>query len=389
MEAREPMERIYLDNAAATPLDSRVLDAMMPYLTTQYGNPSSLHYYGQQARAAVQQARSQIAHCLDVAAQDVIFTSGGTEADNLAILGYLQANHPEGGHLITTAVEHDAVLRTFQRLQGLGYDVTILPVDESGRVRADDVRQALRPQTVLISIMYANNETGMVQPIAEIGSIAKEAGVVFHVDAVQAFGYIPIQPLQESIDMLSLCSHKIYGPKGVGALYLRHGLTVTAASCGGPQEHHLRAGTENVAAIVGFGMAASLLEKERKGRARQAYGMKRFFYDRLISPNPCIRLNGSMAHALPNIINFSVRSADSAVMLIAMDAAGLAVSAGSACEAGAVEPSHVLCAMGLSDEWLRGSIRISVGKENTTADIEQAISIILSVMDTVRGGNYE
>lgn len=383
------MKRIYLDNAAATPLDRRVLDAMMPYLTTQYGNPSSLHYYGQQARAAVQQARVQIAHCLGVSAQQIVFTSGGTEADNLAILGYLQANHPEGGHIITTAVEHDAVLRTFQRLEYLGYDVTILPVDESGRVNADDVQQALRPQTVLISIMYANNETGMIQPIDEIGEIAKEAGVVFHVDAVQAFGYIPIQPLQESIDMLSLCSHKIYGPKGVGALYMRQGLTVTSGSYGGPQEHHLRAGTENVAAIVGFGMAASLLETERTSRARQAEEMKQYFYDRLIHSNPNIRLNGSMTHALPNIINFSVRDADSAIMLIAMDAAGLAVSAGSACEAGAVEPSHVLTAMGIDEEWLRGSVRISVGKENTMTDMEQAITIILSVIDTIRGGNDE
>lgn len=383
------MERIYLDHAAATPLDRRVLDVMMPYLTIQYGNPSSLHYYGQQARAAVQQARQQVAHCLDVSAQDIVFTSGGTEGDNLAVLGYLRANHPQGGHIITTAVEHDAILRSFQFLADQGYEVTILPVDATGRVKAEDIGQAIRPDTVLISVMYANNETGMVQPIDEISMIARQANIVFHVDAVQAWGYIPIKPKEQGIDLLTICSHKIYGPKGVGALYIRHGLSLASEAYGGPQEHHLRAGTENVAAIAGFGTAAALLEEERVSRARYAYGLKRFLYDRFVCINQDIRLNGAMVHSLPNIINFSIRNADSAILLIAMDAAGLAVSAGSACEAGAVEPSHVLAAMGIGDEWLHGSIRVSVGQENTMAEIEKAIAIILSVMDVAQGGEHE
>ena len=229
------MKRIYLDNAAATPMDPRVLDVMMPYLTTAYGNPSSLHYFGQQARSAVQTARSQVAPRKGVKGEDLVFTSGGTEADNLAILGFLRANYPHGGHLVTTAVEHHAVLRTFQALEGKGYDVTYVPVEADGRVTADAVAQALRDDTVLISVMYANNETGMVQPIDAIGALARQKGIAFHVDAVQAFGYVPIRPLEQGIDMLTVCSHKIYGPKGVGALYIRHGLQVAAEAYGGPQ----------------------------------------------------------------------------------------------------------------------------------------------------------
>ena len=269
------MERIYLDHAAATPIDRRVLDAMMPYLTTAFGNPSSLHYFGQEARAAVQRARQQVAHCLGVAAADIVFTSGGTEGDNLAIRGYLRANFPQGGHLITTAVEHQAVLHTFEAMARQGYSLTVLPVDAAGRVRMDDVAAAIRDDTVLISCMYANNETGTIQPIRAIGELAAAKGIAFHVDAVQAFGYVPIQPLAEHIDLLTLCSHKIYGPKGIGALYIRHGLQLTSEAYGGPQEHRLRAGTENVAAIVGFGEAVALLEAERPQRIAEATLLRR------------------------------------------------------------------------------------------------------------------
>lgn len=377
------MERIYLDNAAATPLDARVLAAMMPYLTTQYGNPSSLHYFGQQARAAVQTARGQVAACLHVKPQDIVFTSGGTEADNLAILGYLRANHPQGGHLITTAVEHHAVLRTFEAMRQKGYDVTILPVDETGRVRLDDVKQALRPDTVLISVMYANNETGTIQPIREIGALAQHAGVIFHVDAVQAYGYIPIHPLEDHIDMLTICSHKIYGPKGVGALYIRHGLDVAADAYGGPQEHRLRAGTENVAGIVGFGMASALLDTERETRYAQAAALKQRLYDKLVCQHAAIHLNGTLTQSLPNMLNISIAGTDSAILLIALDMQGVAVSAGSACEAGAVEPSHVLQAMHTDDRWLRSSLRISVGKENTMEEIDEAICRIQAVLQSV------
>lgn len=375
------MKRIYLDNAAATPIDGDVLAAMMPYLTTQYGNPSSLHYFGQKARAAVQQARQQVARCLGVKAGDIVFTSGGTEADNLAILGYLRANFPHGGHLITSAIEHHAILRTFQALGQNGYDVTFLPVDETGRVRVADVQQALRDDTVLVSIMYANNETGMIQPIDEIAKCTHERGIVFHVDAVQAFGYIPIQPLTEHIDMLTICSHKIYGPKGVGALYIRQGLQVAAEAYGGPQEHRLRAGTENVPAIVGFGKAAELLEAERAQRSSYVRTLKDAFYTKFIQGNEAVQFHGTLDGALPNIINFSVRGATSDIVLIALDRLGVAVSAGSACEAGAVEPSHVLQAMGVGEEWLRSSIRVSLGKENTREEIEDAVQAFRTVLD--------
>lgn len=374
------MERIYLDNAAATPLDPAVLQAMLPYLTTQYGNPSSLHYFGQQARAAVQQARQQVAQCLGVKAADIVFTSGGTEADNLAILGYLRANFPNGGHLVTSAIEHHAILRTFEALGKQGYDVTFVPVDATGRVRVDDVAAALRDDTVLVSIMYANNETGMIQPIDEIGALTAERGIAFHVDAVQAWGYVPIQPLTEHIDMLTVCAHKIYGPKGVGALYIRHGLNVAAEAYGGPQEHRLRAGTENVAGIVGLGQAAALLGERRSERIDHVRALKQYLYEHLVSGNAALQLHGTLDGSLPNILNFSVRGATSDIVLIALDRLGIAVSAGSACEAGAVEPSHVLRAMGVQDEWLRSSIRVSLGQENTLAEMKRTVAAFETVL---------
>ena len=377
------MERIYLDHAAATPIDRRVLDAMMPYLTTAFGNPSSLHYFGQEARAAVQRARQQVAHCLGVAAADIVFTSGGTEGDNLAIRGYLRANFPQGGHLITTAVEHQAVLHTFEAMARQGYSLTVLPVDAAGRVRIDDVAAAIRDDTVLISCMYANNETGTIQPIRAIGELAAAKGIAFHVDAVQAFGYVPIQPLAEHIDLLTLCSHQIYGPKGIGALYIRHGLQLTSEAYGGPQEHRLRAGTENVAAIVGFGEAVALLEAERPQRIAAAAQLKQRFYDGLIKGDARFRLNGTLEGSLPNIIDFSVDGMESPIVLIALDMQGIAVSAGSACEAGAVEPSHVLRAMGVDEKWLRSSIRVSFGTENTPDQIDTVVQALQQILDPV------
>ncbi len=370
------MERIYLDHAAATPLDERVLHEMLPYLTSEYGNPSSLHYFGQKARSAVQHARSQVAHGLGAAPEDIVFTSGGTEADNLAILGYLRANHPEGGHIITSAVEHHAVLRTFEAMAQKGYDVTFLPVNSDGRISVADAKAAIRPDTVLLSCMYGNNETGMVQPVDELGVLAREYDIPFHVDAVQALGYIPIRPIEQHIDMLTCCGHKIYGPKGIGALYVRHGLTLVSEAYGGPQEHRLRAGTENVPAIVGFGKAVEILESERNERSEHARSLKQYLYNHLIKGNDRFHLNGTLEHSLPNIIDFSVSGWDSAIMLIALDKAGIAVSAGSACEAGAVEPSHVLQAMGLDKTWLTSSIRISFGRSNTTEQLDTVIATL-------------
>jgi cysteine desulfurase len=374
------MKHIYMDYAAATPVDARVLQAMMPYLTTEFGNPSSLHFFGQQARAAVQQSRQAVANALGVKSDSIIFTGGGTEGDNLAILGYLRSNAPRHGHLITTAVEHHAILNTFRTLAAAGYDVTFLPVDEAGRVRVTDVADAIRPDTVLISVMYANNETGVIQPIREIGLLARQRHIVFHVDAVQAWGYAAIEPEKAGIDMLTLCSHKIYGPKGVGALYVRPGIHLAAAVYGGPQEYHLRAGTENVPAIVGFGAAASLLEQERYGRCQHARKLKQHMVDSLLLHTDRYHLNGSLEKALPNILNFSVDGWTSDVLLIALDMQGIAVSAGSACEAGALEPSHVLQAMGIEPRWLRSSLRFSFGEEMTLDDVTYAANTIKTLV---------
>ncbi|WP_101912084.1 cysteine desulfurase family protein [Megasphaera vaginalis (ex Bordigoni et al. 2020)] len=370
------MERIYLDYAAATPLDGRVLQAMMPYLTKVYGNPSSLHVWGQEARAAVQTARRLTAAALGVNSGDVVFTGGGTEADNLAILGFLRANCRSGGHLITTAVEHHAVLRTFEYLAAHGYEVTFLPVEHDGRVSPQAVQQAVRDDTRLISVMYANNETGMIQPVDEIGAVAAERGIAFHVDAVQAFGYIPIEPIRSHIDLLTVCGHKLYGPKGIGALYIRRGLQLAADTYGGPQEHRLRAGTENVPAIVGFGEACRLLAAERTERYTAALTLKRYIYDRLQRQPERIRINGTLCNSLPNIIDISIRGTDHAVTLIRLDRQGIAVSAGSACESGALTGSHVLRAMAVGDDWIDGSIRISWGKETTAAELKKTVAAI-------------
>lgn len=382
------MERVYLDYAAATPLDSRVLAAMMPYLTTRYGNPSSLHYWGQQARAAVQRSREKIATSLAVPSTRMVFTGGGTEADNLAILGYLRANFPHGGHLVTTAVEHHAVLRTFAFLATQGYEVTQVPVQADGRVTADAVAAALRQDTVLVSVMAVNNETGACQPVEAIAALTRERHIAFHVDAVQSYGYRAWHPADTGIDLLTICSHKIYGPKGVGALYIGPGIQVVPDTYGGPQEHRLRAGTENVAAIVGFGKAAELLEQERPARICRVTALRTLLYESLLSSRDLrdIRYNGSRHHTAPHIINISLAGADSAVLLIALDRLGIAVSAGSACEAGAVRPSHVLQAMGVPDKWLRGSLRISLGKETTADDIRRFVAALQKVATGIYKG---
>lgn len=373
------MERIYLDYAAATPLDKQVLEDMLPYLTAQYGNPSSLHYFGQQARAAVQRSREIVAKALAVKIQDIVFTAGGTEADNLAILGYLRANFPKGGHIITTAIEHHAVLRTFEWLATQGYEVTFLPVQADGRVDIQTVRAACQKNTVLISVMAVNNETGMIQPIKQIGMLAHELGIAFHVDAVQAFGYINIQPKHMHIDLLTICGHKIYGPKGIGVLYIRPGIQVHANSFGGPQEHRLHAGTENVPAIVGLGSAVKLVEAHRQEWSEHVFRLKKRIFQEFIVSTKNVRYNGTLENSAPHIMNFSMAECDSAVLLIRLDRAGIAVSAGSACEAGAAQASHVLQAMGISSKWLKGSLRISLGKETTETEVDRFITVMKDI----------
>ena len=376
---------VYLDNAATTPLNTAAISAMTHVMTETFGNPSSLHAYGRQASKELREAREEMAKQFEVPARKLIFTSGGTEGNNTAIKGYALANQAKGKHLITTAIEHHSVLHTMAYLEErFGFEVTYIQ-PENQVITAQQIADALRDDTILVSVMYANNETGMIQPIDAIGALARQKGIAFHVDAVQAFGYVPIRPLAQGIDMLTVCSHKIYGPKGVGALYIRHGLNVAAEAYGGPQEHRLRAGTENVAAIAGFGKAAELLEAERDDRVLAARRLTDTVYDRLIKGDARFHLNGRRNHVLPNIIDFSVDGVDSAILLIALDLQGLAVSAGSACEAGAVEASHVLQAMGIEEKWLRSSIRLSVGKENTLDEIKRAVAIIGDAVRKSRG----
>lgn len=370
------MERIYLDYAATTPVDKRVLDAMMPYMTTEFGNPSSLHAFGQKARAAVQTARDCVAAAIGAEGREILFTAGGTEADNLALFGYLRANCPEGGHLITTAVEHAAVLRSFEFLRTKGYDVTVLPVNKEGRVSIESVKNALKDDTVLVSIMVANNETGTLQPIRAVGELLQEHGAVLHVDAVQGFGWTDTNVKRLHIDLLSVASHKIYGPKGAGALYIRDGIQLVPDLMGGPQERNLRAGTENVPALVGFGKACEFLQLEGKERIKHATCLKRYIVEQLGQRPDLYHLNGTLNDSLPNIINFSVARKDRTIVLISADRQGIALSAGSACESGAAQPSHVLEAMQTEAQWLTGSVRISLGKDTTESEVRRAVEVI-------------
>lgn len=380
------MKRIYLDHAASTPMDQSVVETMLPYMTDYYGNPSSIHGFGREALAAVMDARDRIGAALGVPGKAIVFTSGGTESDNLAILG-LAAERGNKGHVITSQTEHHAVLHACQRLEKLGVRVTYLPVDETGRVDPQAVKAALAPDTFLISIMYANNETGTLQPIAEIGKIAREAEVCFHVDAVQAFGSLELRPKLTGIDLLSLSAHKLGGPKGIGALYLGDRVKLTPLLYGGSQERNRRAGTENVPAVVGFAKALALAEERREARAVHVAQLRDLLLTELRAGLPgdiALSLNGSSEHNLPHILNISFGQVPADIMLMNLDLAGIAAASGSACTSGSLLPSHVLEAMGLPDSRIRSAVRISLGHTNTAAEIEHTAHTIASIMQTGR-----
>ncbi len=376
------MRRVYFDNNATTPLQPEVLAAMQPYLTDQFGNASSIHRYGQQTRAAVEKARESVAAMLGCRASEIVFTSGGTESDNLAILGLLRS----GDHIITSAVEHHAVLHACEHARKiLGCECTILPVDGSGRVDPSDVRRALRPNTRLITVMMANNETGVLQPIEDIGKIAAEADVYFHTDAVQAAAKIPLNVQHILCDLLSISAHKIHGPQGVGALYVRKGTILQSMLVGGRQERSRRAGTENVAGIVGLGMAA---ERSRAGLengdvTRLAY-LRDHLEQTLLREVEAIGVNGAGAPRVPNTTNIYFDYVEGEPMVIALDLKGLAVSTGAACSSGAIEPSHVLLAMGLRPDRARAGIRFSLGKQNTEEDVDFAVQLIPETVARLR-----
>src|SRR5437868_6027882 len=367
------MRRIYLDNNATTPVLPEVLDAMRPYFSEHFGNASSIHHHGQETRAAVERARESVADLLGCRASEIVFTSGGTEGDNLAIFGLAKP----GNHVITSTIEHHAVMNACKHLAEKGCEVTSIPVDGKGRVDPDDVKRALRPATKLITIMMANNETGVVQPVEEIGKVAAEADVYLHTDAVQGAGKIPIDVNKIGCDLLTISGHKIHAPQGVGALYVRKGTQLSPLLWGGRHERGRRAGTENVPAIVGFGKAAELArEWLASGRAQEMAGLRDRLESEILSNIEAAVVNGCGAPRVPNTTNISFSAVEGEALVIALDLKGIAVSTGAACSSGAIEPSHVLTAMGLPPERARGSLRLSLGKQTTAADIDRILAVL-------------
>ncbi|ANC77992.1 cysteine desulfurase NifS [Fictibacillus phosphorivorans] len=366
------MKNVYLDHAATSPVHPEVIEEMIPFLTEHFGNPSSIHHYGRQTRKALDDARTMIATSIGASRNEIIFTSGGTESDNLAILGTVSAPGKKGKHVITTEIEHHAVLHTFHELEKRGYDVTYLSVDDEGRISLDELKRSLTEDTILVSIMYCNNETGTTQDIKEIGKILKEKEILFHTDAVQAYGLISLDVNELNIDLLSASGHKINSPKGTGFLFVREGVPFLPQGFGGEQERKRRAGTENVAGIAALRKAASIAEKEREERFRQYTTfrdtMKRVWQEEEIS----FIENGSPDHFLPHILNVSFLGVKTEVLLVNLDLAGIAASSGSACTAGSHEPSHVLKAMFGDDDRTKSSVRFSFGLGNKLEDIEYA-----------------
>ena len=374
--------RVYLDHNASTQVHPEVVAAMLPYFGERFGNPSSVHSFGREAREGVEIAREQVANFLRVSKDEVVFTSGGTESDNLAIKGVAGARG--AGHLITSQIEHHAVLRTCQVLETQGFAVTYLPVDGDGLINPDDVRRAMRPDTILITIMHANSEVGTIQPVDAIGAIARERGIPFHVDGVQTFGKVPIDLDGFGIDLLSFSSHKIYGPKGVAGLYVRKGIKMVSVQHGGEHERRRRAGTENVPGIVGFGKAVELRAREMEAEATRLTALRTRFWEGVSARVPDVRLNGHATRRLPGTLNLCFRHVESESIVLGLDLKGVAVSAGSACTSGNVEPSYVLVAMGVPLDWAMGSVRATLGRLNTDADIDYVLEVLPPLVERIR-----
>lgn len=378
------MKQIYLDNASTTPLRPEVLDVMLPYFTGEFGNPSSIYPLGQHASDAVAAAREQLAGFIGAKPKEVYFTSGGTESDNWAIKGYAHANAARGKHLITSAIEHHAVLHAFQALERDGFEVTYLPVDAEGLISLAGFEAAIREDTILASIMFANNEIGTIEPIAELAAIAKAHGVAFHTDAVQAFAHVPINVDELGIDMLSASAHKLNGPKGVGLLYLRRGIKVDNLMDGGQQERGRRATTENVPGIVGFAKAAELAFAELDTEVPRLRGLRDHAIKRILAEIPFAKLNGSWKDRLANNVNCSFEFIEGEGMLLQLAARGICVSSGSACTSGSLDPSHVLLAIGLPHEIAHGSLRLTLGHDTTQEDIDFAVDSLKTTLENLR-----
>lgn len=375
---------IYLDNAATTRLSPKVLEAMLPYMEQYYGNASSLYRLGTESKRAILQARRVIAQSLHVDAAEIYFTAGGSESDNWALVGVAEANRDKGRHIITTRIEHHAVLHTCQYLERRGFQVTYLQADEKGLVSPEKLERAIRPDTILISVMLANNEVGTIQPIEEIGRIAKSRGVLFHTDAVQAYGHLPIDVEAWGIDLLSASGHKLHGPKGVGFLYMRQGVKCHSLIHGGAQERGRRAGTENVPGIVGLGKAAELAFQDLDKRMEQECKLRDYLIEKLEREIPYCRLNGDRVRRLPNNIHVSFPFIEGESLLILLDGKGVCASSGSACTIGTSEPSHVLLAMGLPPELANGSLRLTLSAENTRQDMDDAAEAVKESVEQLR-----
>ena len=375
---------VYADNAATTKLSPAVLEAMMPYLTEEYGNPSSLYRFGNHAKRAIEQARKEVADVLGAEPFEILFTGGGTEADNWVkeIMRSLKARGKN--HFITSAVEHHALLHSAQRLQKEGFEVTFIPVDREGQIDPEQVRAAIRPETGLVSIMFANNEIGTIYPIKEIGAICRQAGVLFHTDAVQAAGHLPINVKEMNIDLLSLSAHKFHGPKGVGAFYCRRGIPLPSLIDGGAQERSKRAGTENVAGIVGLGAALRLANEEMSEASARVSAMRGRLIDGILQTVPMCRLNGPRHNRLPGNCNISFLGIEGESLLLRLDLAGIAASSGSACASSSLDPSHVLLAIGLPHEVAHGSVRLSLSDYNTEEDVDYILEKLPEIVSTLR-----
>lgn len=377
--AKRIMNRIYLDYSATTPLAAEVLAGMQPYLTAHFGNPSSIHSFGRDAKVAIDEARERIAAGLGAQPQEIVFTSGGTESNNLAILGIVQTcAAPQ--HIVTSRVEHPSVLMVFRELERRGWKISYLEPDAEGRITTDTVRRALRPETVLLAIMHANNEIGTINPIQEIAELAAERRLAFHSDAVQTFGKLPIDLRNTPVTLLSISAHKIYGPKGIGALYLRRGVRLAPLLLGGKQERERRAGTENVAAIVGFGKATEMMLAVRQQEQRRLQALAETFLQRLQTIYPKAVRNSPAHDRLPGILNISFPGMDSLAMVMSLDLQGIAVSNGSACSSGSVEPSHVLRALKLSPERVNSAIRFSLGRMTTEAELDRTLEALQQIL---------
>jgi cysteine desulfurase len=381
------MKRIYLDHNATTPLNPEVLEAMLPYLREVYGNPASTHLFGQEAKRGIEEAREKIARLLCASPVEIVFTSGGTEADNLAVKGAAYANREKGRHIITSSIEHQAVLNPCRHLEKEGFRVVYLPVDRYGMIDPDDLRRAVTAETILITLMHSNNEVGTIQPIAEIGRIAAERGILFHTDAIQSVGKIPVDVKRLGVDLLSISAHKMYGPKGVGALFIRKGVRIDPLLHGGHHELNRRAGTENVAGIVGFGKAAEIVFVEMEGSGVAIRALRDYFWGRIQEKIDHVHLNGHPEKRLPNTLNLAFEFIAGEAMVINLDLHGVAASTGSACTSGASEPSHVLLSMGLPGRMTQGAVRFSLGKDTTKEEINETVEVLAETVNRLRSGS--